>query len=137
MILFVDDEPFFVDTYVTALTDGGYEVSLQKKVGAAMKIFEGPDAHIELVITDVMMTAGTAFAPEEAPQSDLTTGFAFYDWIRRRAPKLPVVILTNKTSPDVDEKFGSEENCWVFRKGPRCSPSKLVQHVNEVLETAK
>jgi len=134
LILFLDDEPFFVDGYKLALEAAGFQVSLQRKVDEAIRLIERENSDVTLVITDIMMPSRGMFSDGEAPESDLTTGFAFYDRIRRRSPHLPVIILTNKSKPDVDQKFAREANCCVFRKGPRCPPLKLVQQAKEMLK---
>ena len=134
MILFVDDEPFFVDAYYESLKEEGFDVLLEKRLKTAMKVFRERRDDITLVITDIMMPPGGAFETADKPDLDLTTGFAFYDWIRKESPTIPVIVLTNNTMPEVDQKFGAEPNCVVFRKGPYCPSGKLIQQVRDMLD---
>lgn len=137
MILFVDDERFFVNGYVEALMDAGFEVEFQKSVVEAMRFFKEHESEITLVITDVMMPPRGAFDADEGPDSDLETGFAVYDWFRKRAPDLPIVVLTNNKAPHVDRKFQGEKNCWLYRKGPPWSPFKLAQQIKSIVTPAE
>lgn len=132
MILFVDDEPFYVKSYVETLVEEKFDVVVEKLV-PAIKIFEQRKNEIELVIADIMMASSGVFTNEDVQNSDLTTGFCFFDWLRQRSPDLPIIILTNKNTQDVDKKFESEANCQVFRKGPSCPTSFLVQQIREML----
>lgn len=134
MILFVDDEPFFVDAYKEELEADGYKVSIVKSIAIAMKRLEENPREIDLVILDVMMTHPKPPREDSTGEADLTAGFWFYDWIRERLPGLPVIVLTNKTTSDVDRKFSSEENCALFRKGPQCPAFALVAQVRSMTE---
>ena len=130
MILFVDDEPYYVRSYIEELSESGFEVVHREGVGAAMKFCEDHFPEIAIVITDVMMVPSGRFHGDTA--YGLRTGFAFYDWIRQRAPNLPIMILTNVDSPDVDQKISTDPNCRVFRKS-ECLPSELATYVRQIV----
>lgn len=131
MILFVDDDPYYIHSYLDELIDSGFELTHQSKVAAAMRLLEDRSVPISLVITDIMMASGGVFKDDTT--FDLRTGFAFYDWIRQRAPRLPIIVLTNVGSPDVDEKFADDQQCIVLRKS-QCLPFELVDHVKRALK---
>ena len=129
MILFVDDEPFYVRSYVEELRESGFEVVHQDEIAEAIKFCEAHLSRIAVVITDIMLVSRGVFHVDT--ESDLRTGFAFYDWIRQRAPFLPIMILTNVASPDVDQKVSTDPNCTVFRKS-ECLPDELAAHVRKI-----
>ena len=129
MILFVDDEPFYVDSYVDDLKDAGFDVLSQKRIAAAMKAFEEQQAQVDLIIIDIIMPSDGVV---DDTQGDLRTGFAFFDWVRHRSPNLPVIVLTNASASDVDQKFVAQPRCRLVRKD-QCLPFELVQHVQELL----
>lgn len=133
MILFVDDEPFFVDAYREALISAGYEVSMQKTLQAAMTLFQQEQSKVDLVISDVMLSSNGALNSSSSAEEDLLGGMALHDWLRKRSCTLPIIILTNKTTPDVDRRISTERHSWLFRKGPRCQPSQLVREIDHIL----
>lgn len=132
MILFVDDEPFYISSYKEALEANDFQVSVHRKIGSAMNLFRQEKDRIELVITDIMMPSGETFKGEEQADSDLTSGFAFVDWLRKESVNTPVIVLTNNTTQDVDRKFAGDGNCFVYRKARFLTP-QLVQKVREIL----
>ncbi len=131
MILFVDDDAYYVHSYLEELRDSGFAPLYEAKVSGAMRLLEDRSFAVSLIVTDIMMASGGVFRDDT--MFDLRTGFAFYDWIRQRAPQLPIIVLTNVPSDDVDNKFAADANCKVLRKF-QCMPFQLVEHVREMLK---
>jgi DNA-binding response OmpR family regulator len=131
MILFVDDELRYVDSYAEELKMEGFELSPHESVDSAVRFFDQSRDQVELLILDIMMPPGTVFKDVDT-EGGLRTGLAFYRHVRERAAKLPVFILTNVSDPAVDERFQGEDNCWFFRKD-QCLPFELAEHVKKLL----
>lgn len=115
MILFVDDEKRFMDSYQLELEAEGYEVTFKNDVDAAVAFFDAHADSIRLLILDIMMPAGQSFQ-DESTNDGLRTGERFYERIRRLAPVLPVIIFTNVSDEQVEKKFKAEPHCQFLRK---------------------
>ncbi len=135
MILFVDDEPFFVGSYIDELRDSGYEVKIETTVDSATDWFRNNGSQVQLVIVDVMMPAGKTFKSLDKSLG-LRTGFLLYDWLRELNKDVPIVVLSNTTHQEVKEKFAGETNWWFFRKD-ECFPFELVEAVREILSQGR
>lgn len=135
MILFVDEEPRWVRTYIEALRDADYEVTHATTVDEALVIFRTKMAVIELIILDVMMPPGYAFKDEDTVLGT-HTGLFIFEKIREIASHLPIIILTNVTEPDVSQFFQSRSCCWLLRKEDY-DPFAVVDKVQDVLASVR
>src|SRR3712207_3063084 len=100
MILFVDDEPLRIQSYVDELDSRGYDVLLRTDVDSARRVMQDGRERVELVILDIMMPPGAALTWEQTG-CGLKTGLHLYREIRMEAPELPVIILTNVPDEEV------------------------------------
>ncbi len=132
MILFIDDEKRHVSVYIEELRFSGYSITYRERVDEAVPFFTEQLAKIDMVIMDIMMPAGQSFKDKET-RYGLDTGLRLYEWVRERAPTLPVIILTNVTNEEVARRFGGEQFCWFLQKSEH-SPTEVVNKVNEVLD---
>jgi len=135
VILFIDDEPFYVGSYIDELRDSGYEVKIETTVDNGADCFRNNTGQIELVIIDVMMPAGKTFKRVDKSLG-LRTGFLLYDWLRDLDKDIPIVILSNTDHQEVKEKFANETNWWFFRKD-ECFPFELVEAIKEILSRGR
>jgi DNA-binding response OmpR family regulator len=131
MILFIDDEPAYVGSYVDELRDAGYEVVIERGVDAAIEFVAAKKSEIELIVLDIMMPPGATFKAIDTSMG-LRTGVHLYDWLRHNGSTHPVIILTNVEKPEVEQKFVDEKSCMVLHKG-QCLPFELVDHVKAML----
>lgn len=117
MILFVDDEKRYMDTYMLELVICGYDdkVRLETNVDTALQYFERNLDKIELIILDIMMPAGESFKNSNTLLG-LRTGVDFYERVRKGTSALPVIIFTNVSDPSLAERFSNEKNCMFMRK---------------------
>jgi CheY-like chemotaxis protein len=119
MILLIDDEPRGISSYKEDLQlelEPKYEVKYLKRVDDALRFFEEKAGQIDLIILDIMMPPGESFRDDKTTESGLRTGVSFYERVRKTAPKLPVIILTNVSDPRVLDRFNREANCWFLQK---------------------
>ena len=131
MILFVDDEGRYMDSYRAELMLAGYDVSFQKDVDWALPFLVEHLDDVELLILDIMMPPGQSFQDAET-HGGLRTGVPFYEKIRELAPRLPVIIFTNVSDEQLAKRFRAEANCRFLRK-ENFLPYELVATVREIL----
>lgn len=79
-LLIVDDEPMITDLFRQAMTKRQYQVKVAHSGPEALEIVDAPDAHINLVITDMTM-------PE-------MNGLLLAHELHARLPAVPVLIAT-------------------------------------------
>jgi CheY-like chemotaxis protein len=129
-ILFVDDENHRAQPYLDELKLAGYDAVLTTETDEALAyVQQNPD--INVLILDIMMPAGVKFAART--DQGLDTGVILYDEIRKIAPDLPVIVLTNVSDRDVAQKFRNESNCWYYPK-INLLAVELPDEVKEILE---
>lgn len=131
MILIIDEEKRRLAPYISELESSGYEVHVAMDVDSAVKFLPGNLDRIELVILDIIMPPGTVFQDEDT-RNGLRTGIPMYHRVRRDAPHMPVVVLTNVSDPDVEKFFENESRCWFLRKEDYFS-FELAQMVDRIL----
>jgi DNA-binding response OmpR family regulator len=131
MILFIDDELKYMDSFVRDLSMSGYQVNFQKDVDGAWRYFEENTNEIELLILDIMMPPGETFKDKDTDDG-LRTGVHFYKRVRESVPGLPVIVLTNVSAEEVKARFQGEDNCSFFQKKDYL-PFQIVQEVRRIL----
>ncbi len=118
MILFVDDENSYVDSYVQDLRLEGYRVEFQDchyGPDAALEFLERNADQIDLLILDIIMPPGTVFENINTELS-LRTGIAFFERARDIRSELDIIILTNVSDENVIKRFESEKKCLCLQK---------------------
>lgn len=133
MILFVDDESRYVDSYIQELKSPphNYEVEYYNEVDTALEFLGSHLDQIELLILDIILPPGSAFEDVDT-ESGLRTGVAFFERARAMRPDLPVIILTNVSDEQVREGFISKDKCTYLRKEDYY-PFELCAEVEQML----
>lgn len=132
MILFIDDEKREMDSYIEELKLSGLDVTFQRDVDSALRLFQTKMDQIDLTILDIMMPPGRAFENDDT-NGGLRTGLWLYEKLREMRPELPIAIFTNVSDERVAERFRKEQNCWFLSKRDYL-PFELVEKVGEILE---
>ena len=130
-ILFVDDEPRWVDPYMRELSEAGFDVHHESTVMAALHYLSSHEDQLSLLILDIMMPHGPVFTAEET-RDGRRTGIALYKRVRKTARALPVILLTNVSDEVVKEYAQQEEHCLLVRK-TESFPHELVDTINTFL----
>lgn len=133
-VLFIDDEKRWIWPYIEELKAADFEVRHESNVDSAMRYLDSFRGQISLLILDMMMSPGEHFSLEETSDG-MRTGISLYDFIRRRMPDVPVIILTNVSDEGVRRRFEKEEKTYFARK-PDYFPNELVCLVKDVLGRA-
>ena len=128
-ILFVDDENRRAQLYLDELLQSGHDTVLKTETDEALTYLQ-QNQDIDVLILDIMMPPGIKFAGKT--EQGLDTGVVLYDEIRRIAPRLPVIVLTNVSDREVAQKFRNENNCWYYPKSD-VLPFELAEDIREIL----
>ncbi|MFP5265176.1 MAG: response regulator [Blastocatellia bacterium] len=136
MILIVDDEARDIRNYVEELETADIEVRHEKNAEKALEVLAEDDsmAKLELVILDIMMPGGVAFAD----QSDMgrRTGVRLYKQIRASHPNLPIIIFTNVPRDRVTEDLELDD--WHrFLQKEHYFPHEFAEEVFTMLKKEK
>lgn len=101
MILFIDDEPKKMESYIEEIklskiknTTTNYVVKFISNIDEALDYWNNQQKNIDLLILDVMMPVGDYLNISSA-QDGLRTGICFYEKIRKENSEIPIIIFTN------------------------------------------
>ncbi|HEY0988580.1 MAG TPA: TIR domain-containing protein [Kofleriaceae bacterium] len=127
-ILFVDDDPYSMATYVDVLTDAGFHV--QKASGAAEAIREVAGREFAAVVLDVRMSREELDEVETAGGNQ--TGIALARRIRQLRPRLSILLLTLSEDAAICE-WARKDHHVVYLNKRSVRPHNLVRHVRKAL----
>ena len=137
-ILFIDDEPWFVDALVDALRDEGYVVEQAEDGSQAMDMLEEYKLHgsiPDLIFLDVIMPTG-----DRIPGTDggRRTGLKVHEFIRKDLKLVvPVILVTvvddSRLEREIEtiEKYAGTKNCALLIKP--VLPTELLEKVSAML----
>lgn len=96
MILYVDDEPRYITSFIEELQFEFYQeqIKFEQNTDKAVDFFYHHSQEIKIVILDIMMPSGKAFKNKPTKEG-LYTGLFFYERIRESHTDLPIIIFTN------------------------------------------
>ena len=87
-LLFVDDEPWFTEPMRMTLEARGFHCEVKREATAAWQyLLNNP---VSVLITDIMMPAGDAFANVDSAEA----GYVFIEKVRQKFPKTNIVCLS-------------------------------------------
>jgi len=135
IVLFVDDEPEWVESYVDELKARTVDARLERNIDQADQFLQKKLEHIALLILDIMMPPGRIFS-QGGTERGLRTGVKLYEKIRKNAPELPIIMLTNVRDEKVKERFSHEPYCWFLNKRATL-PHELADKVQAILKSKK
>lgn len=115
MIVFVDDEHSTVAKVSKELQNRGIECRTFDNVETAWHYLDADGDNVQLVVLDVMMPPRELIPLAEA-EDGMSTGIAMWDRLRRRHPKLRMVLLTQITDPELGHSVDLGRSTIVLRK---------------------
>ncbi len=131
MILFIDDESRGINSFVEELKLSAYDVILKNDVDSAYKYLEENHNKIQLVILDVMMPPGKILKDADTDDG-LRTGVHFHEKIRGKFFDLPIIVFTNFSNEELEEKINKDEKSRLLRKHDYL-PFELVEEIQDFL----
>ncbi len=102
MILFIDDEPRWISTYIEELSLAGVPCRHVATVDEAIEDIAAGEPKIDLVVVDIMMPAGE-FLEDVETRGGRSTGFHLIKRLRDMNPELRLVTLTNVRAEALSE----------------------------------
>ena len=135
-IVLIDDNHGPMDLYVRALQVSGFEVQHLDSVESAVSHVQSVAEPAGLYIIDVMMPPQEALDLEESSYG-LTSGILIYRRLRKKFPAVPVIILTNISTPGILEELPVEHARTTVEAKIDVLPFDLVGKVKEAFEKAK
>ncbi len=130
-IVFIDDEHGPIDYYVQALSESGHQV---ERFDTVEKTFAHLDTRrtADIYVVDIMMpTHGHLRLKDSA--DGLASGVVIHREIRRVFPKVPIIMLTSISNPEILGGLPLEENTRIESKIDTL-PYELVEIVANTLK---
>ncbi len=129
LVLLVDDELLPMQYYVRSLTRVGCRVEHIVKSDEALAYARAHANEIDLIVLDLMMPPGNAYANVDTDQG-LKTGLFLLRDLRQIFPSLPVIILTNVSNSETLSELPHDVKVCQKLDTP---PSKLLGEVQDAL----
>lgn len=136
MILFIDDEPKKMESYVDEIEFSNYKVKFLSNIDEALDYWNNKHNNINLLILDIMMPASNLL--NKSPAKDgLRTGIYFYKKVRKEYTEIPIVIFTNvpKHSDSLINETLKKDTKVLFLQKEDYLPFQLVERIDEFLST--
>lgn len=127
-ISLIEDEPDCSDDFSIILRSVGHEVFVYNDADSAVIALE-KICSSEVLILDLMMQLGNMVKTEEG----LETGIALYKRIRKVAPKLPILVITARSKPEIWDDFSADNKVQYLGK-PVASKATLVEAIERAVK---
>jgi CheY-like chemotaxis protein len=107
-ILYIEDEPYFINSLIDALSEEGY--SVDQAYNGTHAIEKLVDSTPDLIILDIIMPTG---AKVSDPEGGRRTGVKTYEIIRgEKGLKVPIIFVTVVEDPDTHRKIKQLEKMY-------------------------
>lgn len=131
-IILIDDNHGPMDLYVQALCKSGYRVQHLDTVALALAHIDSSEQPADLYILDIMIPPGDAFGLRES-SFGLTSGILIYERLLKKFPGVPVIVLTNISTPEILERLPLDDARTTRESKIDVLPFDLVEKVRERL----
>src|SRR5687768_9317681 len=125
-ILFIDDEPQWVDSFKRLLENDNYEVVTATNVADALKTINAT-SDLKVVLTDLMLPEGIGDDPEGS------AGMRLLESVRQKRPELPVIVVSGYLEPYAKD-LGTLGAFAFISKGSRDSIEKIRIQIHKAVE---
>lgn len=133
-ILLIDDEPEIINLYLRALRLEGFDLKEFRDVDSAFDFINKEKPKIDAIVLDLMMNPGKRYQSEDT-QDGLSTGVLTFHELRRLYPKVPVLVLTNHSEPELLRPLYGKYRTKVIQKLDH-SPFDVAKLMREMIEVA-
>jgi len=134
-ILLIDDEKLPMDYYIRALKLSNLEVKQFFDPESVVKFIKQKKPHPKAIILDIMMLPGNMYNQEET-NNGLRTGILLYKDLRVHYPNIPIVFLTNVSSPDIPRLPNETEETLVVAQKIDYPPFELVELIKKMIASS-
>lgn len=139
MIIFIDDEFTFIESYVESLIDSGLDVKTFRDINTAIDFFTENVKITELIILDVMLALPdhlpSGFNSEDS-ENGLRGGVELLRLLNRvpGGAKTPKIFLTNVADQEFHEEYHNSTQVQGCYRKKDISLKKLVDIVKNIVE---
>jgi CheY-like chemotaxis protein len=131
MILWIDDEPRSLDSFIKELEFSGYKVELKQNVDDALDFFKANRDKIKLIISDMMMPGSQRHNYSDHDGTE--NGKSFYKEIRNLVPNLPIILFTNFSIDEDLEKITEKDSRAEILHKPDFLPYEFLEKIKDFL----
>jgi putative two-component system response regulator len=132
-ILWIDDEPYYLEAHITTLKEAGYEVDVAEDEKTALEKLKYPPLPA-LIILDIIMPKDV---DDPGPDNGMSTGIHLLRQLSNEIKtQVPIIVLTIIASQDAHDRvveIGQGCKKLEVRVKPFL-PSELLEEVNRLLE---
>jgi CheY-like chemotaxis protein len=138
MILFIDDEKFFNESYHEALVEAGYEVVFEGNINNSIAFLESNPQNLQAIILDIMFSL-TSDLDKRIDRAKTDGGMRAGEELLRlinQMPHLtnvPKIILTNVAKEEFFARHSQSGDVSMCLRKRNVLPSKLVDVVNQCI----
>lgn len=131
-ILFVDDEPRGIDSFIEELRLSGYPVISKDDIDSAEQYLQQHHDKIQLVILDIMMPPGGTLIAKDT-DNGMKTGILFRNQIRSKFPDMPIILFTNfRPDAQLKQEINDDPKSLLLQKY-NYLPFELVEEIEKFL----
>ena len=128
-ILFVDDEPRGINSFVDELKFSDYQVNFKDDIDSAEQYLQQYHSKIQLVILDIMMPPGGTLIAKDT-DNGMKTGILFRNQIRSKFPDMPIILFTNfRPDAQLKQEINDDPKSLLLQKY-NYLPFELVEEID-------
>jgi CheY-like chemotaxis protein len=136
MILFIDDEPARIKSFVEYLKDENFDTKIISSLDEADKFLKNNFQNIDLIVLDIMMPSQSFFDPD-SDAVGVNGGFSLYKKTRDGHKEIPIIIFTNKVNIQDIQNMISKDKFSYFIHKRKTLPFELANKISEIIDSTK
>jgi len=134
-IIVIDDSRGPIEYYIEALELSGYAVRHISTTREALAHIDNEEP-VDLYVVDIMIPVGDSGLDVKQSNYGMTTGLLLRERLRRKYKKMPILILTNVSAPEILDALPKDPATMILSK-PDLLPFELVIVVDQFLKNAE
>ncbi len=134
-ILLIDDEKLPMDYYIRAFKMKKFEVKQCFDPDSAIEYARQNKPRPKAIILDIMMSPGKKYTNEDT-DNGLKTGILLYKDLRDYYPQVPIIFLTNVSSPQIPRLASETTETLAVIQKIDYPPFELVERVEEMIASS-
>ena len=131
LLLLVNDNEAIMDVYKRMLRGNGFDIHFCSSPDAALRFSRKKRGDISIIIMEIILPPGRAYAAEDTRQG-IRTGLFLYPDLRELCPDVPIIVLTRTVNPETLGYFKEGPVLRVLNKS-KCPPKELVETAEAML----
>lgn len=132
MIVFIDDEPRYIQPYITCLQSRGLAVRILRSVAEVETYLGETSSPPKCIVLDVMFPSDPGLSASLTDKG-MTAGMPLFASLRSRFPAVHIVVLTNSSSLAAKDFFRGQERCSLYYK-TEILPEELASVIEGIVQ---